>query len=48
MDKQNLLLSKYTIGANKRINHRFDKLLYRDYQQPAPRLNFEEFPKSIW
>lgn len=32
MDKQNLLLSKYTIGANKRINHRFDRLLYRDYQ----------------
>lgn len=48
MEKQNLLLSKYCIGASKRINHRTEKLLYRDYLTPPPRLDLEAYPKSIW
>ena len=48
MDKQNLLLSKYCIGADKRIDYKSEMLTYRNYKEPAPRLNFETFPKSIW
>ena len=48
MDKQNLLLSKYCYGASKRVNHRTDKMKYRDYKLEPPRLDFETYPKSIW
>ena len=48
MDKQNLLLSKYCIGAEKKIDYKTEMLMYRDYTEPPPRLNFEHYSKSIW
>ena len=48
MTKQNLLLSKYCIDSKNNVDHRSGKLLHVNYEKDPARLDFEQFPKSIW
>lgn len=48
MTKQNLLLSKYCLGAKYNVDNRSGLLLHTDYAKEPARLDFEQFPKSIW
>ena len=47
MDKQNLLLSKYSLTDGKSNEDRSGKLLFIDYSKKPYKLDYQTFPKSI-
>ena len=49
-NKQNLLLSRYTVNADRTDSRHYKtgKLKYHKYSKPSKRLDFNKYPKSIW
>ena len=48
--KQNLLLSRYAVGADRTDSRHYKtgKLKYHKFSKPSKRLDFVKYPKSIW
>ena len=48
--KQNLLLSRYAVGADRTDarHYKTGKLKYHKYSKSSKRLDFDKYPKSIW